>query len=91
MVVAGYHLIWTAYGHWLPNDPRGRTSAEVRSVDLQDLGGAITRQLLLTQSHSARDHRARPGGALTGGLPSRSVGLRRLKAGGRQTMSAASL
>jgi REP element-mobilizing transposase RayT len=38
MVVAGYHLIWTAYGHWLPNDPRGSTSTEVRSVELQDLG-----------------------------------------------------
>lgn len=38
MVVAGYHLIWTAYGCWLPNDPRGSTSKEVRSVQLQDLG-----------------------------------------------------
>ena len=38
MVVAGYHLIWTAYGCWLPNDPRGSTSKEVRNVHLQDLG-----------------------------------------------------
>jgi REP element-mobilizing transposase RayT len=37
-MVAGYHLIWTAYGWWLPNDPRGSTSREVRSVQLQDLG-----------------------------------------------------
>jgi hypothetical protein len=38
MVVAGYHLIWTAYGCWLPNDPRGSTSKEVRNIQLQDLG-----------------------------------------------------
>jgi REP element-mobilizing transposase RayT len=37
-MVAGYHLIWTAYGWWLPNDPRGSTSREVRSVQLHDLG-----------------------------------------------------
>ena len=29
-MVAGYHLIWTVYGYWLPNDPRGSTSTEVR-------------------------------------------------------------
>jgi hypothetical protein len=29
MVVA-YHLIWTAYGHWLPNDLRGSMSHELR-------------------------------------------------------------
>ena len=38
MVVAGYHLIWTAYGCWLPNDPRGSTSKEVRNIQLQGLG-----------------------------------------------------
>lgn len=37
-MVVGYHLIWTAYGCWLPNDPRGSTSRDVRSVQLQDLG-----------------------------------------------------
>jgi REP element-mobilizing transposase RayT len=29
-VVAGYHLIWTAYGWWCPNDPRGSSSHEIR-------------------------------------------------------------
>jgi REP element-mobilizing transposase RayT len=29
-MVAGYHLIWTAYGCWLPNDPRGSSSLEIR-------------------------------------------------------------
>lgn len=37
-MVAGYHLIWTAYGFWLPNDPRGSTSLEVRVEALKGLG-----------------------------------------------------
>jgi REP element-mobilizing transposase RayT len=37
-MVVGYHLIWTAYGWWLPNDPRGSTSTHVKSLDLQGLG-----------------------------------------------------
>jgi hypothetical protein len=32
------HLIWTGYGHWLPNDPRGSGSTDVRSEHLRDLG-----------------------------------------------------
>ncbi len=37
-MVAGYHLIWTVYGYWLPNDPRGSTSKEVRIAKIKDLG-----------------------------------------------------
>ena len=37
-MVAGYHLIWTVYGYWLPNDPRGSTSREVRVEAIQPLG-----------------------------------------------------
>ncbi len=37
-MVAAYHLIWTAYGYWLPNDPRGGTSSELRCVELAPLG-----------------------------------------------------
>ena len=37
MVIA-YHLIWTGYGCWLPNDPRGSGSHEVHSDVLKDLG-----------------------------------------------------
>ena len=37
-MVAGYHLIWTAYGWWLPNDPRGSTSHEIRVERIADLG-----------------------------------------------------
>ncbi len=38
-MVAGYHLTWTAYGYWLPNEPRGSTSIEVRVAALKPLGG----------------------------------------------------
>ena len=37
-MIAGYHLIWTAYGWWLPNDPRGSTSYEIRVPAIADLG-----------------------------------------------------
>ena len=37
-MVAAYHLIWTAYGWWLPNDPRGSMSHEIRSADIAGLG-----------------------------------------------------
>jgi REP element-mobilizing transposase RayT len=37
-MVAGYHLIWTVYGYWLPNDPRGSTSTEIRVEPLGELG-----------------------------------------------------
>ena len=37
-MVIGYHLIWTAYGWWLPNDPRGSSSHEIRVERLGDLG-----------------------------------------------------
>ena len=37
MVIA-YHLVWVAYGWWLPNDPRGSMSTQVCSDVLRDLG-----------------------------------------------------
>jgi REP element-mobilizing transposase RayT len=37
-MVAGYHLIWTAYGWWLPNDPRGSSSHEIRVEQIAELG-----------------------------------------------------
>jgi REP element-mobilizing transposase RayT len=36
--VIAYHLIWTGYGHWLPNDPRGSGSRVIRSELLRELG-----------------------------------------------------
>ena len=37
-LVIAYHLIWTAYGWWLPNDPRGSGSTEVHSDIIAELG-----------------------------------------------------
>ncbi len=37
-IVAGFHLIWTAYGWWLPNDPRGSMSHEIRVEKVAELG-----------------------------------------------------
>ena len=37
-MVAANHLIWTIYGVWLPNDPRGSSSTEIRSAVLEELG-----------------------------------------------------
>lgn len=37
-IVIAHHLIWTAYGWWLPNDPRGSTSRSVASDRIAALG-----------------------------------------------------
>jgi REP element-mobilizing transposase RayT len=37
-IVIAHHLIWTAYGWWLPNDPRGSGSRIIRNDILNDLG-----------------------------------------------------
>ena len=37
-MVAGFHLIWTAYGWWLPNDPRGSSSHEIGVEKIAELG-----------------------------------------------------
>ncbi len=37
-LVIAYHLIWTAYGYWLPNDPRGGTSHNIRNKKIAELG-----------------------------------------------------
>jgi REP element-mobilizing transposase RayT len=38
MSVIAYHLIWTNYGTWLANDPRGSGSREVYTPNLAELG-----------------------------------------------------
>lgn len=42
MVIA-YHVIFTAYGFWLPNDPRGSWSKFVASWELLLAGGKATK------------------------------------------------
>jgi REP element-mobilizing transposase RayT len=37
-IVIAYHLVWTGYGWWLPNDPRGSVSHSIRCDVIADLG-----------------------------------------------------
>jgi REP element-mobilizing transposase RayT len=37
-LIIAYHLIWTGYGHWLPNDPRGSGSIIVLKDAIAALG-----------------------------------------------------
>jgi REP element-mobilizing transposase RayT len=37
-IIIGHHLIWTLYGHWLPNDLRGSGSSELYDKKLAQLG-----------------------------------------------------
>ncbi len=37
-MVAGHHLLWTAYGWWLPNDPRGSMSRNIATASIAELG-----------------------------------------------------
>lgn len=36
--VIAHHLIWTTYGAWLPNDPRGSGSRQIISPQIAVLG-----------------------------------------------------
>ncbi|MGL4595597.1 MAG: hypothetical protein ACRCUY_12805 [Thermoguttaceae bacterium] len=42
MIIA-YHVIFSAYGFWLPNDPRGRWSNIVSAWELYRFGGAAVK------------------------------------------------
>src|SRR5207248_2618800 len=60
MVLAS-HIIFTAYGFWLPNDPRGSWSDFVASWELLLAGGkatkVTTRRSLAHEPHDARKRR----------------------------------
>jgi len=54
-MVFGYHVIFGAYGFWLPNDPRGSWSDFVGSWELYRFGPATkveTRQSLAQRPHN---------------------------------------
>ena len=53
-MIVGYHVIFSAYGFWLPNDPRGSWSDFVGSWDLYRYGPATK----TTETHSLarREH-----------------------------------
>lgn len=54
MVIA-YHLIMTTYGFWLPNDPRGSGSKEVRAEHLKRFGPATHTNSKRSVAHRKHD------------------------------------
>lgn len=53
--MVGLHLIFSTYGFWLPNDPRGSGSTRVRTSHVNDAGGEATK-VSTTRSAAARPH-----------------------------------
>lgn len=53
-MVLGYHVVFCAYGFWLPNDPRGSNSWEVRAEHLRPFGEATL--VADRQSHARDQH-----------------------------------
>lgn len=54
-MIVGYHLIFSAYGFWLPNDPRGSWSEFVGAWDLFQAGGKATKEKVTERRSYARD------------------------------------
>jgi len=46
----GWHLIFSTYGFWLPNDERGSGSSQVRAQHIYEAGGEATK---VNTRHSA--------------------------------------
>ena len=53
-MILGYHFIFSAYGFWLPNDPRGSWSEIVREFELRKFGPAT--KVNTTRSVASRPH-----------------------------------
>ncbi len=58
-MIVGYHIIFGAYGFWLPNDPRGSWSDCVGSWDLFRYGPATKTTERRSVAHKAHDHAQR--------------------------------
>src|SRR2546421_12946447 len=57
--VRAYHLIMTAYGFWLPNEPRGSWSDVVRSWELLKFGPATKVTTTRSVAHKPYDRALR--------------------------------
>jgi REP element-mobilizing transposase RayT len=59
-IIIAHHLIWTGYGWWLPNDPRGSMSKRVATDVIAQLGELHHgRKKVQPTSAELRDFRAR--------------------------------
>lgn len=64
-IVIAYHLIWTGYGWWLPNDPRGSGSHHVANDVLAQLGELHHgRKQIQPPSHAIAAFQQQAGGLL---------------------------
>ena len=56
MATVGIHLVWTAYGTWLPGDDRGHWSPLYQFYgDVIERGGQLNRADLTTREYAAND------------------------------------
>ena len=53
-MLLGYHFIFSAYGFWLPNDPRGSWSEVVREYEIARFGPST--KINTTRSVAAQSH-----------------------------------
>ena len=58
-MVRWYHLVMTAYGFWLPNDPRGSWSEFVRAWEPQRFGPATKTRERRSHAHDPHDRARR--------------------------------
>src|SRR5438270_5776341 len=58
-MIHGYHIIFSAYGFWLPNDPRGSWSDFVGSWELFRYGSATKTAETRSLAHRAHDRALR--------------------------------
>src|ERR671928_232003 len=78
-MVHAYHLIITAYGFWLPNDPRGSWSDFVRAWELVRFGKATKtdeRRSLAHRPHDRSFDTLRPSQSATRGTSPTALELR---------------
>ena len=57
--VLAFHLVFGAYGFWLPNDPRGSWSRYVGSRELHKFGDATKTTVSRSVAHARHDHEQR--------------------------------
>ena len=58
-MILGYHFIFSAYGFWLPNDPRGSWSEVVREYEIACFGQATKVTTTRSVAAISHDHRQR--------------------------------
>ncbi len=58
-MIHGFHFIFSAYGFWLPNDPRGSWSDTIRQFNLQRFGPATKVNTTRSMADKPHDHAQR--------------------------------